>query len=417
MTEEVLAAVADAHRSDWARILATTARVTGDLGLAEECTQDAYARALETWPQSGVPSRPAAWLTQVARNRALDTVRRDSVWRRSLPQLVQSASVPGPEDGLDDDRLRLIFTCCHPALAREAQVALTLRLVCGMSTVEVARAFLVQESTMAARITRAKRKIAVAAIPYRVPTPDHLPERLGAVLEVVHLIFTTGHTAPVGTELVRRDLVESAIGLARLLRVLMPNDADVAALLALFLVNDARRSTRVDPEGRLRVLAEQDRSQWDRAAIGEGTRLLSTALRGGPPSRYALEAAVAAVHAEAPTWEATDWGEIVDLYDVMLRRFPSAVVRLNRAVAVGLRDGPRAGLEALQPLMDEPALATYGGYLSAARGDFLLRLGRHREAIEAYEAALELTDNEAERQFLTTRLDGARHGRRTAQGR
>ncbi|MBC2933033.1 RNA polymerase sigma factor [Nocardioides sp. zg-1228] len=417
MSGEVLAALADAHRTDWARILATTARVTGDLGLAEECTQDAYARALETWSQSGVPSRPAAWLTQVARNRALDIVRRDSVWRRSLPQLVQSASVPGPEDGLDDDRLRLIFTCCHPALAREAQVALTLRLVCGMSTVEVARAFLVQESTMAARITRAKKKIAVAAIPYRVPTPDHLPERVGAVLEVVHLIFTTGHTAPVGTQLVRHDLVDNAIGLARLLRTLMPNDPDAAALLALFLVNDARRATRVGPEGRLRVLSEQDRSQWDRAAIAEGTRLLSAALRSGPPSRYALEAAVAAVHAEAPTWEATDWGEIVDLYDVMLRRFPSAVVALNRAVAVGLRDGPRAGLEALRPLMDEPALATYGGYLSAARAHFLLSLGSHRKALEAYEEALALTDNEAERRFLAGRLEEARHGPTTAQDR
>lgn len=256
MSEEVLAAVAEAHRSDWARILATTARVTGDLGLAEECTQDAYTRALETWPRSGVPSRPAAWLTQVARNRALDALRRDSVWRRSLPHLVPSESVPGPEDGLDDDRLRLIFTCCHPALAREAQVALTLRLVCGMSTAEVARAFLVQESTMAARLTRAKKKVAVARIPYRVPAPDQLEDRIGAVLEVVHLIFTTGHTAPIGRRLVRRDLVDNAIGLARLLRLLMPHDPEVAALLALFLVNDARHATRVDREGRLLTLAE-----------------------------------------------------------------------------------------------------------------------------------------------------------------
>jgi RNA polymerase sigma factor (sigma-70 family) len=414
VSEEVLAAVADAHRSEWARILASTARVTGDLGLAEECTQDAYARALETWPRSGVPSRPAAWLTQVARNGALDALRRDSVWRRSLPQLVQGESVPGPEDALDDDRLRLVFTCCHPALDRDAQVALTLRLVCGMSTAEVARAFLVQESTMAARLTRAKKKVAVARIPYRVPAPDQLSERVGAVVEVVHLIFTTGHTAPAGRRLVRRELVDNALRLARLLRLLMPHDFEVAALLALLLVNDSRRATRVDPQGRLLVLAEQDRSLWDRAAIAEGTSLLSTALRGDPPSRYALEAAIAAVHAEAPTWEATDWSEIVGLYDVMRRRFPSAVVELNRAVAVGLRDGPHAGLEALHLLLGEPALATYGGYLSAARADFLLRLGRCEEAMEAYEEALALTDNQVEREFLATRVDEAR-SRRDAQ--
>src|SRR5688572_32850968 len=236
----VVAAVAQTHRREWAQVLAATARLTRDLDLAEECTQDAYAQALQTWSQTGVPDRPGAWLTTAARNRALDVLRRESVLRRALPLLVSEQSVPGPEAGLDDDRLRLIFTCCHPALSRDAQVALTLRLVCGLSTPEVARAFLVPEPTMAARITRAKKKITTARIPYRVPPPDQLAGRVGAVLEVVHLIFTTGHTAPIGAHLVRRDLVDSAVSLARLLHLLMPNDAEISALLALLLLIDAR---------------------------------------------------------------------------------------------------------------------------------------------------------------------------------
>ena len=240
MNDEVVAAVAEAHRRDWARVLAATARLTRDLDLAEECTQDAYAQALATWARTGIPDRPGAWLTTIARNRARDVLRRESVFRRALPLLVTDETAPGPEEGLDDDRLRLVFTCCHPALSREAQVALTLRLVCGLSTAEVARAFLVPEATMAARITRAKKKIAAARIPYRVPSPDQLAERVGAVLEVVHLIFTTGHTAPVGAQLIRRDLVDSAIGLARMLHLLMPTDAEISALLALLLLIDAR---------------------------------------------------------------------------------------------------------------------------------------------------------------------------------
>jgi len=407
MTADVVAAVAEAHRRDWAQVFAATARLTRDLDLAEECTQDAYAQALQTWPRTGIPDRPGAWLTTTARNRALDALRRESVLRRSLPLLV-AEPVPGPEDGFaSDDRLRLVFTCCHPALSRDAQVALTLRLVCGLSTVEVARAFLVQEATMAARITRAKKKIAAARIPYRAPSPEHLGERLDAVLGVVYLIFTTGHTAPTGTRLVRADLVDCAIGLARMLHLLMPRENEITALLALLLLVDARRDSRVSASGRLVLLAEQDRSRWDRAQIGEAAALVTEALRGRPPTRYAVEAAIAAVHAQAPSWAETDWTEIVGLYDVLRVLWSSPVVELNRAVAIGMRDGPAAGLDALAPLLAEPALATYG-YLSAARADFLRRLGRLIEAAEAYEEALTLTDNEVERAFLAGRLSEVR---------
>jgi RNA polymerase sigma-70 factor (ECF subfamily) len=394
-------AVAAAHRREWARVLAATVRLTRDLDLAEECAQDAYAQALRTWPVDGVPARPGAWLITVARNRALDVLRRESVLRRALPLLVTDESTPGPGEG--DDRLRLVFTCCHPALAREAQVALTLRLVCGLSTAEVARAFLVPEPTMAARITRAKRKISAARIPYRVPAPDELPERTGAVLDVVHLVFTTGHAAPVGRRLVRQDLVDGAIGLARMLRLLLPQDGEVAGLLALMLLIDARRDTRSTADGRLLLLSEQDRSRWDARQIREGTELLTFALRRQSPTRYAVEAAIAAVHAEAPSWEATDWPQIVALYDLLLRLWPSPVVSLNRAVAVGLRDGPAAGLDALEPLLASPELATYA-YLSAARADFLRRLGRLPEAADAYTEALTLTGNDVERSFLAARL-------------
>jgi RNA polymerase sigma-70 factor (ECF subfamily) len=405
MSTEVDAAVAQAHRRDWARVFATTAHLTRDLDLAEECAQDAFVQALQTWPRTGIPEQPGGWLTTVARNRALDVLRRESVLRRALPLLVPDESVPDP--GVDDDRLRLVFTCCHPALSRDAQVALTLRLVCGLSTAEVARAFLVQESTMAARITRAKKKIVVCRIPYRVPSPDQLAERVSAVLEVVYLIFTTGHTAPVGAQLVRQDLVDSAVGLARMLHLLMPNDAEIRALLALLLLVDARRETRQSATGRLLLLSEQDRTRWDTRLINEGVALLTDALRRWPPTRYAVEAAIAAVHAEAPTWADTAWPEIVALYDVLLERWPSPVAELNRAVAIGLRDGPQTGLNALTPLLADPALATYS-YLSAARADFLRRLQRWTEATEAYEEALTLTDNEVERKFLIERLDEVR---------
>jgi RNA polymerase sigma-70 factor (ECF subfamily) len=407
-------AVADAHRREWAFVLAATVRVTRDLDLAEECVQDAYSQALSTWPTDGVPQRPGAWLTTVARRRALDLLRRDATLRSKLPLLVLETTGPAADDEADhhaddtatypDDRLRLIFTCCHPALARDAQVALTLRLICGLSTAEVARAFLVSEPTMAARITRAKKKIAAARIPYRVPAAGELRERVGAVADVVHLVYTTGHTAPAGAELVRRDLVERARDLARMLRLLLPDDPDVAGLLALILLTDARRDTRTDGDGRFVLLEDQDRSRWRTDEIAEGTSLVRAALRSRPPSRYALQAAIAAVHAESPSFSETDWAEIVALYDVLLQVWPSPVVALNRAAAVGFASGPAAGLAALDELTNEPQLAGYG-YLPAARAEFLARLGRTEEARLAYSEALLLTENETERDYLSARLD------------
>jgi RNA polymerase sigma-70 factor (ECF subfamily) len=414
MTEhlDVNEAVAEAHRREWANVLAAAVRVVRDLDLAEECTQDAYAQALRTWGSAGVPARPGAWLTTVARNHAKDVVRRESVFRSRLPLLVMDDVVAGPGDdpdapAVDDDRLRLIFVCCHPALSRDAQVALTLRLVCGLSTAEVARAFLVREPAMAARITRAKKKISRARIPYRMPSAEDLPERVGAVLDVVHLVFTTGHAAPVGERLVRRDLVDSAIHLARTLHRLLPRHGDVAGLLALMLLTDARRDARLSDAGELVLLADQDRTLWHRQQIEEGTALLAESLQRQAPTRYAVQAALAAVHAEAATWDDTDWTEIVGLYDVLHGLWPSPVVSLNRAVAIGFRDGPEAGLAALAPLRDEPALATYA-YLSAARADLLRRLGRWPEATTAYEEALALTDNDVERAFLGRRLNEVR---------
>ena len=401
--------MADAHRREWAFVLAATVRVTRDLDLAEECVQDAYAQALTVWPGAGVPVKPGAWLTTVARRRALDVLRRDAVFRRALPLLVEDdlAAFPEPSDSIPDDRLRLICTCCHPALSTEAQVALTLRLICGLSTVDVARAFLVSEPTMAARITRAKKKIASARIPYRVPSAAQLPERVDAILAVVHLVFTTGHTAPVGENLVRRDLVERSVDLARMLRALLPDHADVAGLLALILLTDARRATRTDADGTLLRLAEQDRSAWDRSAIGEGVGLVREALRSRPPGRYALQAAIAAVHAEAPSWDATDWTEIVALYDVLAQIWQSPVVALNRAVAIGFARGAAAGLAELDQLGDEPQLAGYS-YLPAARADFLQQLGLLVAARQAFEEALLLTENAVERKFLLGRIDSLR---------
>jgi RNA polymerase sigma factor (sigma-70 family) len=408
----VAAAVADAHRREWAFVLAATVRVTRDLDAAEECAQDAFAAALTDWRRHGIPARPGAWLTTAAKRRALNVVRHRGVERRYLPLLVEDDAVPGPAELLDDrpddgelpdDRLRLIVTCCHPALDRPAQVALTLRLMCGLSTADVARAFLVSEATMAARITRAKKKIAVARIPYRVPPAAELPERVDAVLAVVHLLFTTGHTTPSGEDLVRRDLVERSLELCRMLRRLLPADPSVAGLLALLLLTDARRETRTAEDGRLLLLEEQDRSRWDSGAIAEGTALVREALRSRPPGRYALQAAIAAVHAESPTWHDTDWQEIVALYGVLVQLWPSPVVALNRAVAIGFACGADAGLAALDALAGEPQLAGYG-YLPAARADFLRRLGRADEAREAYTEALFLTENAVERNFLTARL-------------
>jgi RNA polymerase sigma-70 factor (ECF subfamily) len=411
MDPAAAAAVAEAHRRDWGFVLAATARITRDLDAAEDCVQDAYAQALAAWPASGVPANPAAWLTLVARRRAMNLIHRNDTLSRKLPLLVDAAASPGPGDGdaaaseIADDRLRLIFTCCHTALATEARVALTLRLLCGLTTGEVASAFLVSEPAMAARITRAKKKIAAARIPYRVPPPSELPDRLAAVLDVVHLLFTTGHTAPAGQSLQRRDLAERALDLARLLQQLLPGDPAVAGLLALILLTDARRHTRTAADGRLLLLAEQDRTRWDRAEINEGLALISTALERRPSSRFALMAAIAAVHATAPRWEATDWQQITDLYDVLIQIWPSPVVALNRAIAVGEARGPQAGLAALDRLATEPQLAGYH-YLPAARAEFLRRLHRTEDARLAYQEARLLADNAVERDYLTHRLAG-----------
>jgi RNA polymerase sigma factor (sigma-70 family) len=410
---QVGAAVADAHRREWAFVLAATVRVTRDLDLAEECVQDAYAKALATWATNGVPHNTGAWLTTTARRRALDLLRRQATAARALPLLVETHTDEGLDLGreerlvgaeIGDERLRLVFICCHPTLSRDAQVALTLRLLCGLSTAEVAHAFLVSESTMAARITRAKKKITQARIPYRVPAREELPDRVASVCEVVHLLFTTGHAAPTGAELIRRDLVERALDLARMLRTLLPASADVTGLLALILLTDARRGARLDEHGQLVLLAEQNRARWDHDAITEGVTLVREALRRRPPGRFALMAAIAAVHDEAESWDTTDWREIVGLYDLLVALWPSPVVALNRAVAVGFADGPAAGLDALDPLTTEPQLAGYS-YLAAARAEFLARLGRTHDARTAYEEALLLTENTIERDYLTHRLD------------
>jgi RNA polymerase sigma-70 factor (ECF subfamily) len=429
----VESALAAAHRGEWGRVLAATARVTRDLDLAEECVQEAYADALRSWA-AGVPGNPAAWLTTAARRRAVDVVRRESALRARLPLLVIEAEThtgtgagnrpapdepwpygppqgeppqaePAPGELAPGEReiLRLIFTCCHPALAPEAQVALTLRLVCGMPAADIAQAFLVQETTMAARITRAKKKIAAARIPFRIPRPAELPERLGAVLNVVHLLFTAGHTAPSGPVLVRADLVDRARQLTGLLRELMPDEREVRGLHALLLVTDARRATRADASGRLVRLADQDRSRWDGAALAEAEDLITGCLRAGPPGRYVLQAAIASLYADAPSYEQTDWPQLVALYDELLRVWPSPVAALNRTVPLAMVSGPEPALAEVERLERGGRLAGYR-YLPAVKADLLARLGRTGEAAAAYRQALALTANDAERAFLTERL-------------
>lgn len=416
----VEAVLADAHRREWAFVVAATVRVVRDLDLAEECVQEAYAAALRTWPRDGIPANPAAWLTTTARRRGIDTIRRDQTFRAKLPLLVESVEAVEDvavnqlvdDEAVQDERLRLMFLCCHPALAQEAQVALTLRLVCGLSTPDIARAFLVSETTMAARLTRAKKKITGSRIPFRMPRAGELPDRLHPVLGVVHLLFTTGHTAPSGPALVRTDLVDTAMWLARTLGELMPEEPEVRGLLALLLATNARRATRVDGEGRLLRLEEQDRTLWDRSAITEAHQLVMEALPDRRAGRYVLQAAIACQHAEALTSATTDWPQILGLYDALLAIWPSPVVALNRAVALAEVAGPAAALNEVEALDRAGQLDRYH-YLPAVRADLLRRLGRPTEAVDAYQQAQELTDNQAERQFLEDRF-AALGGRRPA---
>jgi len=408
---DVEEAVAAAFHEEWGQVVATLIRVTGDWDLAEECAQDAFAQALDRWRRDGVPRRPGAWLTTTARHRALDVLRREAVGAAKLREAAVLVRDEGPYDpdydgddsGVQDDRLRLIFTCCHPALPIEARVALTLRTLAGLTTPEIARAFLVPEATMAQRLVRAKKKIRNAGIPYRVPPAHLLPERTTGVLGVVYLLFNEGYAATSGADLVRTDLCAEAIRLARVLARLMPDEPETLGLLALLLLHDARRHTRVDAAGELVTLEDQDRSAWDRAEIDEGAALLETALRRGSPGPHQIQAAIAACHTTAATAEDTDWADIAGLYGELARFVPSAVVRLNRAVAVGMSEGPDAGLALVAELEDEGDLDGYH-LLDATRADLLRRSGRRTEAAGAYERALEFVENDAERRFLEKRL-------------
>jgi RNA polymerase sigma-70 factor (ECF subfamily) len=405
---DVEAAVAEIFRDEWGRVVATLIRVTGDWDVAEECAQDAFALALETWRRDGVPRNPGAWLTTAARNRAIDRARRAASGASKLREATVLSSGDDPfqlnDSGIEDDRLRLIFTCCHPALAVDAQVALTLRTLCGLTTAEIGRAFLVPEPTMAQRIVRAKRKIRNAGIPYRVPPAYLLPERTAAVLAALYLLFNEGYAASAGADLLRRALTGEAIRLTRTLVTLMPDEPEAVGLLALMLLHDARREGRVDEQGDLVPLEEQDRSRWDRDGIAEAIALLEVALRRGRPGPYQVQAAIAACHATAADAGSTDWREIAGLYRKLADMTGSPVVELNRAVAVAMADGPEAGLAIVDALDAGGALASYH-LLPATRADLLRRLGRNEEAAAAYRAAATLATSDAERRYLNRRYE------------
>jgi RNA polymerase sigma-70 factor, ECF subfamily len=403
------------YRSESRRVLATLIRLLGDFDLAEEALQDAFMAAMDQWPRDGMPANPRGWLISTGRFKSIDRLRRRARFDAMLGELAarlddQGAADPGglDDDIVEDDRLRLIFVCCHPALPPDAQVAMTLREVCGLTTEQIARAFLTGPPTVAQRIVRAKAKIRAARIPYAVPPRDELTDRLETVLHVVYLVFTEGYAPASGDSVVRTDLADEAIRLGRLLVELLP-EPETLGLLALMLLQDSRRAARTSAAGDLILLADQDRSRWSRARIAEGAALLERAMSSGQIGSYALQAAIAAAHAEAPTAEATDWDRIVGLYDLLARADPSPVVELNRAVAVSMRDGPASGLALVDAILARGQLDAYH-LAHAARADLLRRLGRAPEARASYRRALELTRLEPERRFITRRLDELARG-------
>ena len=404
----MLEAVNAVYIAESRRVLATLIRLLGDFDAAEEALHDSFRAALEQWPRDGIPANPRAWLVSAGRFKAIDGLRRrkrfdalDEVGN-ALDLAVEDPEAWADRESVEDDRLRLIFTCCHPALSADAQVALTLREVCGLTTEEIARAFLTPAPTLAQRIVRAKAKIRDARIPYQVPTPAELPERLDAVLRVIYLVFNEGYAASSGSSLTRHDVSAEAIRLGRLLVELLP-EPEAMGLLALMLLHESRRTARSSETGEVILLEDQDRTKWDRALIAEGTRLVERALSTRRIGPYAIQAAISAVHAEAPAAAATDWREIVGLYDVLLRIDPSPVIELNRAVAVAMRDGPAAGLTLVEAILERGDLREYR-LAHAARADLCRRLGRMDDALAAYERALALTQQEPERRFLERRI-------------